>query len=171
MIPCRKNTIGNQHVRPASRQPGETVCPFSRPYGLQRARRAFAASWAPRIKDNEARKAKSGLVKMCLENHAPALAMTDHGVMGGAIEFYEEMGAAGIKKRSSEARSVWRRAAGRSTTPRFRTFPHSAAMIRTLPDVPAIRKSGSGITGPDSHTAPRPVFPPASPESATRSRV
>ena len=58
---------------------------------------ASAISWATRIKDKEARKSKSDLVKMCLENHAPAIAMTDHGVMGGAIEFYEEMGAAGVK--------------------------------------------------------------------------
>ena len=58
---------------------------------------ASAISWATRIKDKEARKSKSDLVRMCLENHAPAIAMTDHGVMGGAIEFYEEMGAAGVK--------------------------------------------------------------------------
>ena len=58
---------------------------------------ASAISWSTRIKDKEVCRRKSDLVKMCLENNAPACAMTDHGVMGGAIEFYEEMGAAGIK--------------------------------------------------------------------------
>ena len=58
---------------------------------------ASAISWSTRIKDTEVCRRKSDLVKMCLENNAPACAMTDHGVMGGAIEFYEEMGAAGIK--------------------------------------------------------------------------
>ena len=58
---------------------------------------ASAISWATRIKDKKVLEKKSDLLKMCLENHSPAIAMTDHGVMGGAIEFYEEMGKAGVK--------------------------------------------------------------------------
>jgi DNA polymerase-3 subunit alpha len=39
----------------------------------------------------------AGLVEMARECRMPAVAMTDHGSMGGAIDFYQEMGKAGIK--------------------------------------------------------------------------
>ena len=58
---------------------------------------ASPISWATRIKDKEILKQKTDLVKMCLENNAPACAITDHGVMGGCIEFYETMTSAGVK--------------------------------------------------------------------------
>ena len=58
---------------------------------------ASPISWATRIKDKEILKTKTDLVKMCLENNAPACAITDHGIMGGCIEFYETMTAAGVK--------------------------------------------------------------------------
>ena len=58
---------------------------------------ASPISWATRIKDKEVLKTKTDLVKMCLENNAPACAITDHGIMGGCIEFYETMTAAGVK--------------------------------------------------------------------------
>ncbi|MBQ9771691.1 MAG: DNA polymerase III subunit alpha [Lentisphaeria bacterium] len=58
---------------------------------------ASPISWATRIKDKEVLKTKTDLVKMCLENNAPACAITDHGIMGGCIEFYETMTSAGVK--------------------------------------------------------------------------
>ena len=38
-----------------------------------------------------------GLVRAAVENKMPAVALTDHGVMFGAIEFYKAAKKAGIK--------------------------------------------------------------------------
>jgi len=38
-----------------------------------------------------------GLVQAALDNHMPAVALSDHGVMSGAIEFYKSAKKAGIK--------------------------------------------------------------------------
>ena len=39
----------------------------------------------------------SGMVKRAAELHMPALAITDHGAMFGAVEFYQEARKAGVK--------------------------------------------------------------------------
>ena len=39
----------------------------------------------------------AGLVKLAKDNNMPAMAITDHGVMYGAIEFYRLAKASGIK--------------------------------------------------------------------------
>ncbi|HUL44623.1 MAG TPA: PHP domain-containing protein, partial [Bacteroidota bacterium] len=38
-----------------------------------------------------------GLVQSAVDHKMPAVALTDHGVMSGAIEFYKTAGKAGIK--------------------------------------------------------------------------
>ena len=42
-------------------------------------------------------KDKTDLVKLAKEYGMPAVAMTDHGVMGGAIEFFQKMNGNAIK--------------------------------------------------------------------------
>ena len=42
-------------------------------------------------------KEKASLVKLASEYKMPAVAMTDHGVMGGSIDFYEKMTSNGIR--------------------------------------------------------------------------
>ncbi len=57
---------------------------------------ASAISWS-KIKDKEVRKTKTDIIGMAKLYHSPAVAMTDHGVMGGAVDFYHELHDAGIK--------------------------------------------------------------------------
>lgn len=56
---------------------------------------ACAISWA-KLKEEE-RKGKTDIVTIATEYGMPAVAITDHGVMGGSLEFYKALSAAKIK--------------------------------------------------------------------------
>ena len=56
---------------------------------------ASPISWS-KLKEDE-RKNKTDIVSLAKEYKMGAVAMTDHGMMGGAVEFYKEMSNAGIK--------------------------------------------------------------------------
>ncbi len=52
-------------------------------------------SWS-KLKEED-RKGKADIVSMASAYKMPAVAITDHGVMGGAMEFYKELSSKGIK--------------------------------------------------------------------------
>ncbi len=58
---------------------------------------ACPISWMSKLHDKEKAKGKDDIIQLARENNMKAVAITDHGVMGGCLEFHNELKSNGLK--------------------------------------------------------------------------